>query len=237
VLSHSDQAHGEPNIHELHCPMEYDLFDDRPATASDRQPMADGAVLLRGKALAYERGLLSALARVTERAPFRHMVTPGGFTMSVAMTNCGRAGWITDRSGYRYEAVDPESGKRWPVMPAVFSRLGREAASDAGYSDFVPDACLINRYVPGARLILHQDKNERDFGQPIVSVSLGLPAVFQFGGLERSAPVAKYILKHGDVAVWGGVSRLRYHGVGILKDGKHSTMGSVRINLTFRCAF
>jgi alkylated DNA repair protein (DNA oxidative demethylase) len=173
-------AQGEPHILELDCPMEYNLFDGTPTGASDRAPMADGAVLLGGKALSFEHDLLSALAKITERAPFRHMITPGGFTMSVAMTNCGRAGWITDRTGYRYEAFDPENARQWPVMPMAFLRLAREAASDAGYSDFVPDACLINRYVPGARLTLHQDKNERDFDYPIVSVSLGLPAVFQF---------------------------------------------------------
>jgi len=223
-------------ILELDFPMNYNLFDDSPAGVFDRELMADGAVLLRGKALAFEHDLLSALTTITECAPFRHMVTPGGFTMSVAMTNFGRAGWITDRTGYRYDVLDPENGRQWPVMPIVFLRLAREAANDAGYPDFVPDACLINRYVPGARLTLHQDKNERDFDHPIVSVSFGLPAVFQFGGLKRSAPVAKHTLKHGDVTVWGGVSRLRYHGVDILKDGEHPVMGSERINLTFRRA-
>jgi alkylated DNA repair protein (DNA oxidative demethylase) len=207
--------------------MEYNLFDG---------PSAGASVLLRGKALAFEHDLFSALTTITERAPLRHMITSGGFTMSVAKTNCGRAGWVTHRAGYRYEAFDPENGRQWPVMPTAFLRLAREAASDAGYPDFVPDACLINRYVPGARLALHQDKNEWDFDHPIVSVSLGLPAVFQFGGLKRSAPVAKYILKHGDVAVWGGLSRLRYHGVDILKNGEHPAMGAVRINLTFRRA-
>jgi alkylated DNA repair protein (DNA oxidative demethylase) len=213
--------------------MEYNLFDAPSAGASDREPMVEGAVLLRGKALAFEHDLFSALTTITERAPLRHMITSGGFTMSVAKTNCGRAGWVTHRAGYRYEAFDPENGRQWPDMPTAFLRLAREAASDAGYPDFIPDA---NRYVPGARLTLHQDKNERDFDHPIVSVSLGLPAVFRFGGLKRSAPVAKYTLKHGDVTVWGGASRLRYHGVDILKDGEHPVTGSVRINLTLRRA-
>lgn len=181
--------------------MEYNLFDRLPAGASDREPMADGAVLLRGKALTFEHDLLSALIEITERAPFRHMITPSGFTMSVAMTNCGRAGWITDRTGYRYEAFDPENDRQWPVMPTAFLRLASEAASDA-YPDFVPDACLINRYVPGARLTLHQDKNEKDFDHPIVSVLLGPPTVFQFGGLNRSASVSAPISRCGHPEGW-----------------------------------
>jgi alkylated DNA repair protein (DNA oxidative demethylase) len=162
------------------------------------------------------------------------MVTPGGFVMSVAMTNCGAAGWVTDRSGYRYDALDPESGKPWPSMPASFLDLAVAAAKEAGYPDFVPDACLINRYEPGARLSLHQDKNERNFANPIVSVSLGLPATFQFGGQKRNDPVRKFALRHGDVAVWGGPSRLCYHGVPELKEGDHEIVGRMRLNLTFR---
>jgi DNA oxidative demethylase len=152
------------------------------------------------------------------------------------MTNCGVAGWVTDRSGYRYDRLDPESGWPWPALPDCFLGLAVSAAADAGYTDFVPDACLINRYEPGARLSLHQDKNERDFANPIVSVSLGLPATFQFGGLKRTDPVRRYTLRHGDIAVWGGPSRLRYHGVLELKDGVHDRLGRMRINLTFRGA-
>jgi alkylated DNA repair protein (DNA oxidative demethylase) len=192
--------------------------------------------LLRGAALPFETDILTALRAITDRAPFRHMVTPGGFVMSVAMTNCGTAGWVTDRTGYRYDRVDPQSGRPWPAIPPCFLRLAVAAATQAGYPDFVPDACLINRYAPGARLSLHQDKNERNFASPIVSVSLGLPATFQFGGLKRNAPVRKFALRHGDVAVWGGPSRLCYHGVDQLKDDEHETFGRTRINLTLRDA-
>lgn len=211
-----------------------DLFD---AIEQDgREPMGDGAVLLRGFALSVEEELLAALDAIIARAPFRHMVTPGGHTMSVAMTNCGAAGWVTDRSGYRYDACDPLTGQPWPAMPEPFQALATLAGAEAGYRRFAPDACLINRYEPGARLSLHQDKNERDFANPIVSVSLGLPATFQFGGLQRTDPVRKYALRHGDVAVWGGPSRLYFHGVPELKDGMHPRVGRMRINLTFRGA-
>lgn len=216
--------------------MHSDLFADMECPGPVREAIGEGAVLLRGKALPLEDALLAALAEVVARAPFRRMTTPGGFVMSVAMTNCGAAGWVTDRKGYRYDRKDPESGEFWPAMPDSFLRLAAEAAGEAGYQDFVPDACLINRYEPGARLSLHQDKDERDFAHPIVSVSLGLPAVFQFGGLRRADPVVRYALRHGDVAVWGGASRLRYHGVVALKEGFHPKLGGVRVNLTFRRA-
>jgi alkylated DNA repair protein (DNA oxidative demethylase) len=198
--------------------------------------LAPGAVILRGFALARDAEILAALERVTSRAPFRHMVTPGGFRMSVAMTNCGALGWVTDRTGYRYDPIDPLSGRRWPRMPHVFLRLAREASARAGFDGFVPDACLINRYDPGARLSLHQDRNERDFEQPIVSVSLGIPATFLFGGLRRGDKTSRLRLTHGDVVVWGGPARLRYHGVLALKEGQHPSVGRRRFNLTFRKA-
>ena len=201
-----------------------------------REEIAPGAVLLRGRALVPEDEILAALDLVVAAAPFRQMTTPGGFVMSAAMTSCGTAGWVTDRAGYRYDRSDPETGRPWPVMPESFRRLAGEAAAEAGYADFVPDSCLVNRYRPGARLSLHQDKDERDFSRPIVSVSLGLPATFQFGGLKRADPVAKYRLQHGDVAVWGGPSRLFHHGVLALKEGEHPKLGRQRINLTFRAA-
>jgi alkylated DNA repair protein (DNA oxidative demethylase) len=213
-----------------------DLFDPIDPSGRFREIIAEGAYLLRGAALPFERDALAAIEAVAARSPFRHMMTPGGFAMSVAMTNCGAAGWITDRSGYRYDALDPESGEPWPPMPESFTSLAAAAAEAAGYSGFSPDACLINRYEPGARLSLHQDKNERDFAKPIVSVSFGLPATFQFGGLRRNDPVRRYALRHGDVAVWGGPARLRYHGVVELKDGLHPVLGRMRINLTFRGA-
>jgi alkylated DNA repair protein (DNA oxidative demethylase) len=196
--------------------------------------MAEGAVLLRGFVLARQEELLAALREAIAAAPFRHMVTPGGFTMSVAMTNCGKVGWVTDRRGYRYDANDPESGKPWPAMPPVLSDLARDAAEAGGFKDFAPDACLINRYVPGAKMSLHQDKDETDFSAPIVSVSLGLPATFLFGGLKRSDKTQRYRLTHGDVVVWGGPSRLFYHGVAPLAEGEHPLLNRQRINLTFR---
>ena len=201
-----------------------------------KEALDRGAVVLRGFATPHERALLADLREVVAEAPFRHMVTPGGFRMSVALTNCGSLGWVTDKTGYRYDAADPETGKRWPEMPASFLRLAQEAAANAGFPAFVPDACLVNRYEAGARLSLHQDKNERDFLQPIVSVSLGIPAVFLFGGSKRADKTIRVPLEHGDVVVWGGPARLRYHGVLPLKAGHHALMGSQRVNLTFRRA-
>jgi alkylated DNA repair protein (DNA oxidative demethylase) len=198
--------------------------------------LSEGAVVLRGFALPVEAALLGALDAVVILAPFRHMVTPGGFTMSVAMSNCGSAGWVTDRRGYRYDAIDSESGRQWPAMPDVFADLARRAATAAGFDGFQPDACLINRYQPGARLTLHQDKNERDYSAPIVSVSLGLPAVFLWGGLARGDRPRRVPLSHGDVVVWGGPARLTYHGVDTLRGGEHALTDAVRYNLTFRRA-
>lgn len=204
--------------------------------SAPREEMAPGAWLLRDYALESQDQLLSAIDDVTRTAPFRHMVTPGGYRMSVAMSNCGPLGWVTDSRGYRYSPIDPDSGKAWPAMPEAFRLLACQAAEAAGYQGFQPDACLINRYEPGTKLSLHQDKDEHDFGNPIVSVSLGLTAQFQFGGLQRSDPIRKYALHHGDVVVWGGPSRLFYHGILTLKSGPHPQMGDVRINLTFRRA-
>jgi len=211
--------------------MQSDLFALPP-----RETIAEGAVILRGFALPVQRDILSALGDIVAAAPFRRMVTPGGFTMSVAMTSCGQAGWITDRSGYRYDATDPTTGMPWPPMPDAFRHLAQTAAGEAGYRDFCPDSCLINRYEPGTRLSLHQDKDEQDYTQPIVSVALGLPATFLFGGTERSDATAKHPLRHGDVVVWGGPSRLFYHGIAPLKHGEHPLLGRIRINLTFRRA-
>jgi alkylated DNA repair protein (DNA oxidative demethylase) len=213
-----------------------DLFEGVAPTGPAREPMADGAVLLRGFAKPVEGEVLAALREIVSEAPFRHMFTPGGHRMSVAMTNCGNAGWVTDRSGYRYDGIDPESGKPWPAMPPVFRQLAGEAAMLAGFNDFAPDACLVNRYEPGARMSLHQDKDERDFGAPIVSVSLGLPATFLFGGLKRTEKPRRYRLEHGDVVAWGGPARLVFHGVAPLADGEHVALGRQRINLTFRKA-
>ena len=210
------------------------LFDQlaQPPAA---EPLAEGAVLLRGFAAAEAPVLLEALDGVAVAAPFRHMVTPGGFTMSVAMTNCGRVGWVSDRSGYRYDPVDPQTGAPWPEIPPAFLDLARRAASAAGFA-FAPDCCLVNRYQPGTKLSLHQDKDEQDFTAPIVSVSLGLPAVFLWGGLKRKDRPRRIRLEGGDVVVWGGPARLTYHGIAPLADGEHPMTARARINLTFRKA-
>jgi alkylated DNA repair protein (DNA oxidative demethylase) len=198
--------------------------------------IAPGALLLCGFALSSAEALLAAIADVTHAAPFRQMQTPGGKTMSVGLTNCGALGWVSDRSGYRYTERDPETQRCWPALPAVFLQLAQRAAAQAGFPGFVPDACLINRYEPGTRLSLHQDRNECDFEQPIVSVSLGLPATFLFGGDARGDRAQRVPLVHGDVVVWGGPARLRFHGVLPIKEGTHPRLGGVRINLTLRKA-
>lgn len=213
-----------------------ELFEPSPTEQPRRETLCEGATVLHGFAPAHESAILHALDDVLRAAPLRHMTTPGGLRMSVAMSNCGTLGWVSDRRGYRYSPHDPESGKPWPAMPRVFATLARQAAAQAGFADFAPDACLVNRYEPGAKLSLHQDRDERDFSQPIVSVSLGLPATFLFGGPHRSDKQLRIPLMHGDVVVWGGPSRMRYHGVLPLRDGMHPLLGTCRINLTFRKA-
>lgn len=208
-----------------------DLFADETPW---QEPLAEGAVILRRFARANAGALIAQIEKVARLSPFRQMVTPGGYRMSVAMTNCGQRGWATNQQGYLYSPVDPLTGQPWPAMPPLFRELSDAASQAAGYRGFLPDACLINRYVPGAKLSLHQDKDEPDLQQPIVSVSLGLPAVFQFGGLKRSDPLVRAMLEHGDVVVWGGPSRLFYHGILPLKPGQHPASGEVRYNLTFR---
>lgn len=218
-------------------PLTLDLFADQaPTPPGQVEQIGQQAFVLRGFALPWLERLLPALESILQAAPFRQMVTPGGFTMSVALSSCGALGWTTDRNGYRYTAHDPQTGRPWPDMPAVFRELAQAAARQARFEHFEPDACLINRYVPGARMSLHQDKNERSLAAPIVSMSLGLPAVFQFGGFERSDKSQRIPLFHGDIVVWGGVDRLRYHGVLPLKEGQHPRLGAQRINLTFRTA-
>jgi DNA oxidative demethylase len=209
---------------------------DLPDTRPPHERIANGAYFLRGFALDNVTTLLTEIEHIKTAAPFRHLETPGGFRMSVAMTNCGGVGWVSDRRGYRYTIHDPLRGQPWPPMPSAFSTLAERAAGTAGFEGFKPDACLINLYVPGARLTLHQDKDESDFRAPIVSVSLGLPAVFLFGGNARKDKQRRIALQHGDVVVWGGPARLYHHGVLPLKDGNHSALGRQRLNLTFRRA-
>jgi alkylated DNA repair protein (DNA oxidative demethylase) len=211
-----------------------DLFSDE---APWQEPLAEGAVILRRCARDQTDALLAAIDDIAAKNPFAHRITPGGHRMSVAMTNCGDFGWSSDSRGYQYTEQDAGSGHHWPPMPALFRELAQHAAREAGFNAFNPDACLINRYEPGAKLTLHQDKDEKDLRQPIVSVSLGLPAVFQFGGFERSDTTQRVMLEHGDIVVWGGPSRLRYHGILPLKAGIHPQAGAFRYNLTFRRAF
>ena len=218
----------------IRAPVTRDLLSGLPDTGASVKTLADGATLLKGFAAAEAPALLKALERILAEAPFRHMVTPSGHTMSAAMTNCGAAGWISDRSGYRYDAIDPATRRPWPTMPGLFSDLAARAAAACSFTGFEPDACLVNRYEPGARLTLHQDKNERDFSAPIVSVSLGLPVMFLFGGLRRSDRVRRVRLESGDIAVWGGPARLAYHGVAPLAEGEAPLTGRCRINLTLR---
>jgi alkylated DNA repair protein (DNA oxidative demethylase) len=209
-----------------------DLFEESAADLRGRL----GLTHLPGFALPIEPALLAAIAEVAAAAPFRHMLTPGGQRMSVAMTNCGEAGWVSDRKGYRYDPLDPETGRPWPALPQCLAQLAARAAAQAGFAAFRPDVCLINRYQPGARMSLHQDRDERDFSAPIVSVSLGLGATFLFGGLQRSQRPHRLPLAHGDVVVWGGATRLAFHGVAPLADGCHPTVGRMRLNLTLRHA-
>lgn len=211
-----------------------DLFDNVAEAQPSREKIADGAVLLRGFVKPIESELIDAVRAIVAQSPFRRMTMPGGHLMSVAMTNCGERGWITDHTGYRYDPIDPRTGAPWPAMPPVLRDLARRAAEQGGFTGFAPDACLVNRYEPGTRLSLHQDKDELDYSAPIVSVSLGLPATFLFGGLARNDKPRRFRLVHGDVVVWGGASRLAYHGVAPLADGEHALLGPKRINLTFR---
>lgn len=212
--------------------MPLDLFEARQPDL----PLDEGAVRLSGFALDAASALLDAIAGVAAQAPFRHLTTPGGYMMSVAMTNCGEVGWVSDRTGYRYDPVDPESGRPWPALPVAFLTLARRAAEAAGFADFQPDACLINRYEPGTRLSLHQDRDEKILAAPIVSVSLGLPAIFLWGGARRTDKTRRIPLVHGDVVVWGGPSRLAFHGVAPLAGGDHPATGGLRYNITFRRA-
>lgn len=198
--------------------------------------IAEGVVVLRGFAEPQEASLVDAVREIAAASPFRHMITPGGFPMSVAMTNCGIAGWISERRGYRYDSIDPETRRPWPTMPALFSALASRAATAGGFAGFSPDVCLINRYEPGARMSLHQDRDERDFSQPIVSVSLGLTCRFLFGGTRRADKAQRVPLASGDVVVWGGPARLFFHGVAPLAGGTHPLTGGTRFNLTFRKA-
>ncbi|MBM3816620.1 MAG: DNA oxidative demethylase AlkB [Actinobacteria bacterium] len=204
-------------------------------SATDSVEVAPGVVLFRGAVESAAEALLSEIEQIVAVSPLRRVMTPMGKPMSVEMTNCGSVGWVSDRMGYRYESIDPVTNQPWPTMPALFADAATEFASLAGYRDFVPDVCLINRYSPGSKMGLHQDRDENDFSQPIVSVSLGLPITFKIGGQRRTDPTVSTKLQHGDVVVFGGPARLAFHGVGTLRRGTHPLTGANRYNLTIRC--
>jgi DNA oxidative demethylase len=207
---------------------------DAARLETTRTRLAEGAAVLHGFAIEDATALLAAVEQIRQQAPFRNLITHGGHTMSVAMTNCGTLGWVSDRKGYRYAPLDPQTGAPWPALPRIFAALAARAAAELGFHDYQPECCLINHYLPGTRLSLHQDRDENDRIAPIVSVSLGLPATFLWGGFERSDKAIRVPLSHGDVVVWGGPSRMRFHGVAPVKDGEHLLTGRCRVNLTFR---
>ncbi len=215
-------------------PVSGQLFDNADRDGSER--IGEGAVLFRARIATQAGEIVETLREIAAISPFRHLVTPGGHRMSVSMTSCGELGWMSDRKGYRYTVEDPRTGQPWPAMPKLFSKLASDAAADAGFPDYHPDACLINRYRAGNKLSLHQDKDEKDYGHPVVSFSLGLPATFLWGGFKRSDKPKRLALEHGDVLIWGGPDRLRYHGILPLAGGDHPLLGAQRINLTFRKA-
>jgi alkylated DNA repair protein (DNA oxidative demethylase) len=215
--------------------MNLDLFGEASAPI-EAHALCPGAFALAGFATREASAIWQEIQHITTASPWRHLSTPGGQRMSVGMSNCGPWGWVSDQAGYRYQRLAPLTRAPWPPLPPLFHDLAARAAALSGYADFAPDACLINCYAPGARMTLHQDKNEVDYSAPIVSVSLGLPAIFELGGLERSDPVQRIRLHHGDVLVWGGPARLRFHGVQAVPGGTHPLTGARRINLTFRKA-
>jgi alkylated DNA repair protein (DNA oxidative demethylase) len=213
-----------------------DLLDRAPPAEPAVEPLGPGAVLLRGFAAHIADELVAAVEAIAAEAPFRHLIVPGGYAMSAAMTNCGQWGWTSSRRGYRYVADDPDTGRPWPAMPETFRLLAARAAEACGFSVYAPDCCLVNRYTPGARMGLHRDQDERDIGAPIVSISLGLPATFLWGGASRKGRPRRLRLICGDVVVFGGPSRMVYHGVDPVPEGEHPLTGRARINLTFRKA-
>jgi alkylated DNA repair protein (DNA oxidative demethylase) len=206
--------------------------------SAERAPteLGEGAVHLPNFAKPLEAALLAQIEMLTQEAPFRRMSTRGGHVMSVALTNCGPLGWVSDQSGYRYSEHDPLTAKPWPLMPRIFAELAQRAALAAGFRRFEPDACLVNCYEPGSKMSLHQDRDELDKRQPIVSVSLGVSAQFLWGGSERNSPTRTITLSSGDVVIFGGASRLNFHGIKRLAVQSHPLTAERRYNLTFRRA-
>lgn len=211
-----------------------DLFDISGPDGVWQEALGSGATWIHGFLVAHADMVMADIAGVVAHSPYRHLTTPGGKRMSVGMSNCGAEGWVSDRAGYRYQSTDPVTAKPWPPMPSRLRALAQRAADDSGYPGFEPTVCLINYYAPGARMGLHQDKDEANLTAPIVSFSLGLAATFIWGGWQRVGTTQRIMLRHGDAVVWGGEDRLRFHGVAPLKDGEHPLTGHARINLTFR---
>ena len=212
-----------------------DLFDDLPLPTEDlHTAIGPGAVLMRGLGRAADAEMLQAVESIIAQAPLQQPHTPGGYTMSIQTTRCGSVGWLSEPGGYRYSTINPRTGQPWPAIPECLMDFAIDAATQAGYPDFVPDSCMINQYLPGNKLGLHQDRDERDLRAPVVSLSLGLPAIFLFGGLQRTGKTQRYRLAHGDVVVWGGPSRLAFHGILPLAHGDHALVGQRRLNVTFR---
>ena len=212
-----------------------DLFQDQPPDLPERQALGPESWLLRHTLQTTACHLMADIHTLTATHPFQHMVTRGGHTMSVATSSYGSYGWVSDaQKGYRYASSNIETGQPWPPIPAHWLALATALAEKAGFNGFHPDSALINRYAVGARMGLHQDRDEATLAWPIVSLSLGLPARFMFGGKQRQAPVKDFTLLHGDVVVWGGADRLRFHGIRPLKAGHHSLTGPYRYNITFR---
>lgn len=205
-----------------------------PDTPPLREELEAGAVLLRQFATPQAATLLQTLHRLTRQAPFRHMRTPGGGTMSAAMASCGALGWVSSTQGYTYTPVDPASQQPWPAMPASFVSLAQDAAKAAGYAGFTPNACLLNRYQNDSHMGLHQDRDEGDTTHPIVSLSLGRTGLFMWGGQNRRDKIRTIALEHGDVLVWGGPARLHYHGIKGLGPNPHPLTEQTRYNITFR---
>ncbi|THJ30850.1 DNA oxidative demethylase AlkB [Lampropedia aestuarii] len=212
----------------------FDLFADSPE--EQRVALGPQAVVLRQKASPLAAELVARIEDVLQHSPLYQMATPGGKPLSVRTTSCGTHGWSSDPTGYSYVRHHPLTDQAWPEIPAAWSALATEAAQEAGFAQFAPDTCLINQYGLDSKMALHQDRSEQDLRQPVVSISLGMSALFLWGGMQRSDKPAHVLLHHGDMVVWGGVDRLRFHGIKHLTGAPHPQLGAMRYNLTLRRA-
>jgi len=189
-----------------------------------------GAVLMRSLALPQDNEFFTAAEAIIAARPLHHTTTPSGLPMGVMVTDCGDSRAFANR----WDTANPERMRLWPPMPPLLRDFAIRCAVRSGFPQFRPDACHINRYQAGTKLGLHQDRHECDWTQPIVSLSFGLECIFLLGGLQRTDKPRRILLEHGDVIVWGGPSRMRFHGVQPLKPGHHPLTGPYRYNLTFR---